>query len=97
MTPAGSASGIIVFDGDASLVSITDKTVTGWASPQVDPNNGNNCIVFVDSNGGTVTGNTISAFDYGLAEINQFGGHLTTLAFGKHLCRQLSGQRPTRA
>src|SRR5262249_58249643 len=68
--PAVSASGIIVFDGDASGVSITDNTVTGWASPQVDPNNGNNGIVFVDSHGGTVSGTTISAFDYGLAEIN---------------------------
>jgi RTX calcium-binding nonapeptide repeat (4 copies) len=74
--PAGSASSIIVFDGDASGVSITNNTVTGWASPH--PNNGNNGIVFVDSNGGTVTGNTISAVDYGLSEINQFGGHLTT-------------------
>jgi Ca2+-binding RTX toxin-like protein len=74
--PAGSASGIIVFDGDASGVSITNNTVTGWASPH--PNNGNNGIVFVDSNGGSVTGNTISAFDYGLGEVNQFGGHLTT-------------------
>jgi RTX calcium-binding nonapeptide repeat (4 copies)/FG-GAP-like repeat len=74
--PAGSASGIIVFDGDASGVSITNNTLTGWASPH--PNSGNNGIVFVDSNGGTVTGNFISAFDYGLSEINQFGGHLTT-------------------
>jgi hemolysin type calcium-binding protein len=74
--PAGSASGIIVFDGDASGVSITNNILTGWASPH--PNSGNNGIVFVDSNGGAVTGNTISAFDYGLAEINQFGGHLAT-------------------
>jgi len=73
---AGSASGIIVFDGDASGVSITNNTVTGWASPH--PSNGNNGIVFVDSNGGTVTGNTVSAFDYGLSEIDQFGGHLIT-------------------
>jgi hypothetical protein len=51
--PAGSASGIIVFDGDASSVSITNNTVTGWAAPQA---NGNSGITFVDSNGGTVTG-----------------------------------------
>jgi hypothetical protein len=76
---AGSASGIIVFAGDASGVSITDNTVTGYAPAQADPNNnGNNGIVFVDSNGGTVTGNTISGFDFGLAEIDQFGGHLAT-------------------
>jgi hypothetical protein len=60
--PAGSASGIIVFDGDASTVSITNNTVTGWVAPQA---NGNSGITFVDSNGGTVTGNTISGFDAG--------------------------------
>jgi Ca2+-binding RTX toxin-like protein len=77
--PAGSASGIIVFAGDASGVSITNNTVTGWAPAQADPaNSGNSGISFADSNGGTVTGNTISGFDYGLIELNQFGGHLTT-------------------
>jgi RTX calcium-binding nonapeptide repeat (4 copies) len=76
--PAGSASGIIVFAGDASGVSITNNTVTGWTIAQFDPNNGNNGIVFVDSNGGTATGNTISHFDYGLVELDQFGGHLVT-------------------
>jgi RTX calcium-binding nonapeptide repeat (4 copies) len=77
--PAGSASGIIVFAGDASGVSITNNTLTGYAPAQADPNNtGNNGIVFVDSNGGTVTGNAISGFDFGLAEIDQFGGHLAT-------------------
>jgi hypothetical protein len=60
--PAGSASGIIVFSGDASSVSITNNTLTGWAAPQA---NGNSGITFVDSNGGTVTGNTISGFDAG--------------------------------
>jgi Ca2+-binding RTX toxin-like protein len=76
--PAGSASGIIVFAGDASGVSVTNNTVTGWTIAQADPNNGNNGIVFVDSNGGTATGNTISQFDYGLVELDQFGGHLAT-------------------
>ncbi len=73
--PAGSASGIIVFNGDASGVSVTNNTVTGWADPQV---NGNSGITFVDSNGGTVTGNTISGFDSGLNELDQFGGTLHT-------------------
>jgi trimeric autotransporter adhesin len=77
--PAGSASGIIVFAGDASGVSVTNNTVSGWSlAAQADPNNGNNGIVFVDSNGGTATGNTISHFDYGLVELDQFGGHLVT-------------------
>ena len=77
--PAGSASGIIVFAGDASGVSVTNNTVSGWSlAAQADPNNGNNSIVFVDSNGGTATGNTISQFDYGLVELDQFGGHLAT-------------------
>jgi hypothetical protein len=77
--PAGSASGIIVFAGDASGVSITNNTVTGWAPAQADPaNSSNNGIAFADSNGGTVTGNTISGFDYGLVELDQFGGHLST-------------------
>jgi hypothetical protein len=75
--PAGSATGIIVFDGDASGVSITNNTVTGWAPAQANPNNGNNGVVFDDSDGGTVTGNTINAFDYGLGEINQYK-HLVT-------------------
>jgi RTX calcium-binding nonapeptide repeat (4 copies) len=75
--PAGSASGIIVFAGDASGVSVTNNTVSGWSlAAQFDPNNGNNGIVFVDSNGGTATGNTISQFDFGLVELDQFGGHL---------------------
>ena len=69
--PAGSASGIIVFDGDASSVSITNNTLTGWVAPQA---NGNSGITFVDSNGGTVTGNTISGFDAGLNALDQFGG-----------------------
>ena len=73
--PAGSASGIIVFDGDASSVSITNNTVTGWVAPQA---NGNSGITFVDSNGGTVTGNTISGFDAGLNALDQFGGTLHT-------------------
>jgi hypothetical protein len=97
---AGSASGIIVFAGDASGVTITNNTVTGYALAQADPNNsGNNGIVFVDSNGGTVTGNAISGFDFGLAEINQFGGHLATpfTPFGQHLHRQLCRQRPAGA
>ena len=77
--PPGSASGIIVFAGDASGVSITNNTVTGWVAAKADPaNTGNNGIVFVDSNGGTATGNTISHFDYGLVELDQFGGHLAT-------------------
>src|SRR5262245_53258209 len=77
--PAGSASGIIVFAGDASAVSITNNTVSGWSlAAQADPNNGNNGVVFVDSNGGTATGNTISGFDFGLVELDQFGGHLAT-------------------
>jgi hypothetical protein len=77
--PAGSASGILVFSGDASGVSITNNTVTGWAPAQADPaNSGNSGIAFADSNGGTVTGNTISNFDYGLVELDQFGGHLAT-------------------
>jgi Ca2+-binding RTX toxin-like protein len=77
--PAGSASGIIVFAGDASGVSITNNTITGWAPAQADPaNSGNNGIAFADSNGGTVTGNTISGFDYGVTELDQFGGHLAT-------------------
>src|SRR6185436_18688300 len=71
--PAGSASGILVFSGDASGVSITNNTVTGWADPQLDPNSGNSGIAFADSNGGTVTGNTISGFDYGLIDLDQFG------------------------
>ena len=73
--PAGSASGIIVFDGDASSVSITNNTLTGWVAPQA---NGNSGITFVDSNGGTVTGNTISGFDAGLNALDQFGGTLQT-------------------
>jgi len=73
--PAGSASGIIVFSGDASSVSITNNTLTGWAAPQA---NGNSGITFVDSNGGTVTGNTISGFDAGLNALDQFGGTLHT-------------------
>ena len=73
--PAGSASGIIVCDGDASSVSITNNTLTGWAAPQA---NGNSGITFVDSNGGTVTGNTISGFDAGLNALDQFGGTLHT-------------------
>ena len=73
--PAGSASGIIVFAGDASTVSITNNTLTGWAAPQA---NGNSGITFVDSNGGTVTGNTISGFDAGLNVLDQFGGTLHT-------------------
>jgi hypothetical protein len=73
--PAGSASGIIVFDGDASSVSITNNTLTGWVAPQA---NGNSGITFVDSNGGTVTGNTISGFDAGLNALDQFGGTLHT-------------------
>ena len=73
--PAGSASGIIVFSGDASTVSITNNTLTGWAAPQA---NGNSGITFVDSNGGTVTGNTISGFDAGLNVLDQFGGTLHT-------------------
>ena len=77
--PAGSASGILVFSGDASGVSITNNMVTGWAPAQADPaNSGNSGIAFADSNGGTVTGNTISNFDYGLVELDQFGGHLAT-------------------
>ena len=77
--PPGSASGIIVFAGDASGVSITNNTVKGWVAAKADPaNTGNNGIVFVDSNGGTATGNTISHFDYGLVELDQFGGHLAT-------------------
>ena len=74
----GGASGIIVFAGDASGVSITNNTVTGWAPAQADPNDGNIGISFVDSNGGTVTGNNVSGFDYGLGELNGFGGHLAT-------------------
>ena len=73
--PAGSASGIIVFDGDASSVSITNNTLTGWVAPQA---NGNSGITFVDSNGGTVTGNTISGFDAGLNALDEFGGTLHT-------------------
>ena len=73
--PAGSASGIIVFSGDASTVSITNNTLTGWAAPQA---NGNSGITFVDSNGGAVTGNTISGFDAGLNVLDQFGGTLHT-------------------
>ena len=73
--PAGSASGIIVFSGDASAVSITNNTLTGWAAPQA---NGNSGITFVDSNGGAVTGNTISGFDAGLNVLDQFGGTLHT-------------------
>ena len=73
--PAGSASGIIVFAGDASTVSITNNTLTGWAAPQA---NGNSGITFVDSNGGAVTGNTISGFDAGLNVLDQFGGTLHT-------------------
>ena len=76
--PAGSASGILVFSGDASGVSITNNTVTGWAPAQADPNSGNSGIAFADSNGGTVTGNTISGFDSGLVELDQFGGTLHT-------------------
>ena len=73
--PAGSASGIIVFSGDASAVSITNNTLTGWAAPQA---NGNSGITFADSNGGTVSGNTISGFDAGLNVLDQFGGTLHT-------------------
>ena len=73
--PAGSASGIIVFSGDASAVSITNNTLTGWAAPQA---NGNSGITFVNSNGGAVTGNTISGFDAGLNVLDQFGGTLHT-------------------
>ncbi len=73
--PAGSASGIIVFSGDASTVSITNNTLTGWAAPQA---NGNSGITFVDSNGGAVTGNTIAGFDAGLNVLDQFGGTLHT-------------------
>jgi hypothetical protein len=67
--PAGSASGIIVFAGDASGVSVTNNTVTGWAGPNASGNNG---VVFLDSDGGTATGNTISHFDYALVELDQF-------------------------
>ena len=74
----GGASGIIVFAGDASGVSITNNTVTGWAPAQADPNDGNVGISFVDSNGGTVSSNNVSGFDYGLGELNGFGGHLAT-------------------
>ena len=72
--PVGSASGIIVVTGDASGVSITNNTVTGWADANAGGNNG---IAFLNSNGGTVTGNAISHFDYGLLELGQLATPLT--------------------
>ena len=74
----GGATGILVYHGNSGL-EIADNQVSGYAPFSTNPNYSNNGIMFLDSDGGNVHGNTISGFDNALSDQDVFGGVQTTV------------------
>ena len=74
----GGATGILVYHGNSGL-EIADNQVSGYAPFSTNPNYSNNGIVFTDSDGGNVHGNTISGFDNAIGDQDVFGGVQTTV------------------
>ena len=74
----GGATGILVYHGSSGL-EIADNDVSGYAPFSTNPNYANNGIVFTDSDGGNVHGNTISGFDNAIGDQDVFGGAQTTV------------------
>ena len=74
---AGGATGILVFHGGS--IEVTDNTVSGYAPFSTNPNYQNNGILLLDTDGGVVQDNTISAFDVGLGDYNSSNGPETTV------------------
>ena len=74
----GGATGILVYHGNSGL-EIADNQVSGYAPFSTNPNYANNGIVFPDSDGGNVHGNTIAGFDNALTDQDVFGGVQTTV------------------
>jgi len=72
--PNGGASGILVFHADASL-AITNNNVSG-----TNPNDQNSGIVFLDTDGGIVQGNSISSFAAALTDEDVFGPETIVLS-----------------
>ena len=74
----GGATGILVYHGSSGL-EIADNQVSGYAPFSTNPNYANSGITFLDSDGGSVHGNTISGFDNALTDQDAFGGVQTTV------------------
>ena len=74
----GGATGILVFLAGSGL-EVADNDISGYAPFSANPNYANNGVVFLDTNGGNVHGNSITGFDNALTDQDAFGGVQTTV------------------
>ena len=74
----GGATGILVFLAGSGL-EVADNDISGYAPFSTNPNYANNGVVFLDTNGGNVHGNSITGFDNALTDQDAFGGVQTTV------------------